>query len=387
MKILFSALQYPSDKHPFAAFISMMAQEMAHRGNDVIVVSPQSITHHLIRKKPLLRKYEEIKIDKCNNIIKVYRPISLTFGSNKFLGRLTLLVNRFVAHKCIKKIGGNFDVFYAHFWEAAFNVVKMAKQRDIPLVVVSGEDRILLPKFITLKEMAELKNVTVNVVAVSTKNKNESIVNNLTEESRCHIIPNGPDVNLFHRLNKTKCREILGFDNDCFIVAFVGRFIHRKGAKRVENAILKLHDSKIKAIFLGSVMSDEDPNEDPCGDEIIFKGIVPHKEIPLYLNAADIYVLPTLAEGCSNSIVEAMACGLPIISSNKDFNYDVLNSANSILIDPLNENDIANAIKKLKEDETLRTKMSESAIKSAESLDFNKRVDKILHILKNSIKQ
>ena len=71
-----------------------------------------------------------------------------------------------------------------------------------------------------------------------------------------------------------------------------------------------------------------------------------HDVIAEYLNCADIFVSPTLAEGCSNSIVEAMACGLPIISSDLPFNHDILDEKNSILLDPVEVNEIALAIRK-----------------------------------------
>lgn len=387
MKILFSALQYPNDAHPFAAFISMMAKEMLRNGHSVTVVCPQSITKHLIRNSPLLPEYEEIHVDECNETIKIYRPISLTFGSNyKFLGRLTVVLNRIVIHRCIKKIDGRFDVAYAHFWESAFNVSKITKLRNLPLTVVSGEDKILLTQYLNKKQISELKEVTTRVIAVSSKNKNESIKLGLVNESRCHVIPNGPDLRVFHPINKEECRKMLGFADDYFIVAFVGRFIHRKGAKRIENAILQLKDPKIKAIFIGSTMTDESTEEEPIGDEIIYKGVVPHNNIPIYLNAADIYVLPTLAEGCSNSIVEAMACGLPIISSDMDFNYDVLKPTNSLLIDPMDIDSISTAIKTLKENSKLRASMSKSSVDMAKELDFRERVDKIITILEDSIK-
>ena len=85
----------------------------------------------------------------------------------------------------------------------------------------------------------------------------------------------------------------------------------------------------------------------PDCEGILFKGKLPHEEIPLYLNTADVFVLPSLAEGCSNSIVEAMACGLPVISSDLSFNYDILNADNSILVNPNDVGEISAAIKKL----------------------------------------
>ena len=99
------------------------------------------------------------------------------------------------------------------------------------------------------------------------------------------------------------------------------------------------------------------------------------------------FVLPSLAEGCSNVIVEAMACGLPIVSSDLPFNYDILDSSNSILVNPMNVQEIADAIVKLKNDEPLRLTLSEGALKKTSDLTIEKRVTKILKFIRERCKQ
>ena len=96
------------------------------------------------------------------------------------------------------------------------------------------------------------------------------------------------------------------------------------------------------------------------------------------MNAADIFVLPTVAEGCCNAIVEAMACGLPVVSSDLPFNDDILNETNSIRIDPTNINQIAEAIKILKESIEMRQRLSAGALKTAEHLSVHNRAVRIL---------
>jgi len=91
-----------------------------------------------------------------------------------------------------------------------------------------------------------------------------------------------------------------------------------------------------------------------------------------------VFVLPTLAEGCSNAIVEAMACGLPIISSDLPFNKDILDNQNSILVDPMNINKIALTIKELKENPQKRKEMSDFSIIKVKELSLGNRAYKIL---------
>ena len=76
-----------------------------------------------------------------------------------------------------------------------------------------------------------------------------------------------------------------------------------------------------------------------------------------------------------------MACGLPVISSNMMFNWDVLDDSNSIMIDPTNIDDISNAIKELKENPEKRRVLSEGALKKAECLTIGKRADGILKFM------
>ena len=115
------------------------------------------------------------------------------------------------------------------------------------------------------------------------------------------------------------------------------------------------------------------------------KGTINHNELPDYLNAADVFVLPTLSEGCCNAMIEAMACGLPIISSDASFNWDVLHETNSLLIDPNSVSQIQDSILKLYNDKQLRNKLADGAIKSASCLTLKKRAERIISFISKSI--
>lgn len=383
MNILFSVGQYPTQEHPFAAFIAAMAEELAARGHKVTVIAPQSLTHCFIRGCKIFSEKEVFNSDNYCYPIEVYRPMAFTFGDGKIRGRLTCKGLQMCCNCFLNKLGAEFDIAYCHFWQSAYQILPYVMREKIPMVVVTGEDEIKINRILTPPEKNKLRSYPSRIIGVSTKNIRESVDKKLADESKCTVIVNGPDLRSFKTINKNEARGQLGLDNKDFVVAFVGRFIHRKGALRVEQAIEKIGDPHVKSIFIGSTMKDEDRRQEPMGRDIIFKGIVEHDRIPVYLCASDVYILPTLAEGCSNSIVEAMACGLPIISSDKDFNYDILDSSNAILVDPLNIDQISEAIIKIKEDAQLRQRMSQNSLKKAQSLSFEKRVDKIIQILHN----
>ena len=113
-------------------------------------------------------------------------------------------------------------------------------------------------------------------------------------------------------------------------------------------------------------------------ENILFKGNCEHSKIPELLSSADMFVLPTMDEGCCNAIIEALACGLPVISSNGEFNDELLDDNVSIRVDPLDIQQIRKAIIKLSNDPELRQKMSSETIKKAKNFDINIRAKRII---------
>lgn len=385
MRILFFASTYPHPSYPFSAFIKVLCEEMVVQGHEVIVVAPQSYSSILIKgakRLPIDTTYTFPSESGIKKEIRVLRPYSISFGQGKFR-RLTWIANRLAAELIVNRKGLLIDVLYAHFWNNAYNALYIAKRMCKPLFVATGEDHIIAGKVLSSKVKKQMTNTVQGVICVSTKNKNESILAGLTNESKCIVLPNAVNPSLFHVKDKNTCRKELGFPLDNFIVAFCGRFNRRKGANRVSDAIKKINDSGIKSIFIGSSAGSDIVVPDCEG--ILFKGALDHNEMATYLNCADVFVLPSLAEGCSNSIVEAMACGLPIISSALPFNDDICTTDNSILIDPMNVDAIADAISRLRTS-SVRKRLSEGAVSTASGLVISQRTRKILDFINSTCK-
>jgi glycosyltransferase involved in cell wall biosynthesis len=377
---------YPSKGLPYSAFIQVLAHEMTRKGCEIIVIAPQSITKYLLRGGKLAPNYFEDEVDVSGDIktIKVYRPFTLTFGEG-VLGKLTPRFNKWATEFTIKRNRIKPDIFYSHFWANGFNAERIAHKEGKPLFVATGEDKITINNIISTENINRLNSGVSGVICVSSKNKEESIQHGLTAADKCIVLPNAYDPKEFFPMDKLEARKSLGFPLDAFIVGFCGRFNHRKGAMRVAGALAQLGDPQIKSIFIGSIADNE--TAQPECEGILFRGALPHAEIAKYLNCADVFVLPSLAEGCPNSVIEAMACGLPIVSSDLPFNYDILDSSNSILVNPMNVQEIADAIVKLKNDEPLRLTLSEGALKKTSELTIEKRVTKILNFIRERCRQ
>ena len=365
---------YPSKGLPYSAFIATLAEEMTRQGMRVHVISPQSLTKHWLRGVPLAPRHFTQEAE--GRTIEVYRPYSITAGDGR-LGFITRGFNRLVA-TCTAKRLQRPDIVYAHFWLNAAMAIPYIKATKLPLVVATGEDVIPAGQ-ISSSDKEWLKANVKAVICVSTKNRNESVSLGLADEKRCSVIPNAYSPNVFYKEDTTSIRKELGLKNDDFVVAFCGRFNERKGVFRLDAALKQLNNPHIKAIYIGSPMDNNTVVPDYTG--IAFMGPLPHNEIVHYLNAADVFVLPSLAEGCPNSVIEAMACGLPVISSDLPFNEDILNSNSSILIEPQNIDAIADAIQLLFLDTTMRQQLAKESLSKAKSLRIENRTKKILSIM------
>lgn len=385
MRILLASNSYPTPEYPMQAFIGVLARELVRQGHEVTVIAPCLVLSCYRHGIKLDKKhyYDEFEYEGKQLKVEVYRP--RIYAPNE--GRLTKMVSWICQNRisaAAMKIEKKFDVVYCHFWSSAIHLKDYVEKTGTPLIVACGEDKINIGYLRTPEIIVQVKALTKGVICVSSKNKEESISAGLTTAEKCIVLPNAVDAGEFMKLNKQKTRNELGFPTDAFIVAFLGRFNERKGASRVSEAIKKCEDDKIKAIYIGKKSTGD--TFVPEGKNVLFYGTLAHSDVVKYLNAADVFVLPTLAEGCSNAIVEAMACGLPIISSDLPFNYDILNAENSIMVDPMNVEQIASALKDLKNNQVRCAAMSEAALRSAAELTIEKRAAKIASFIERKIK-
>ncbi len=384
MKILLASNSYPTPEYPLQAFIGVLCRELVRQGHEVTVIAPCMVLHCLRHRISIDKKhyYDEFEFLGEKKKVEVYRPRIIAPGTGNYKKIVSWICQKRMSAVALK-MKREFDVVYAHFWSSAINLKDYVQKTNSPLIVACGEDKMNLTYLRSKNNIATINCLTSGVICVSSKNKDESIKAGLTNDEKCIILPNAVDSGEFYKLDKWTMRRELGFPLNAFIVVFLGRFNERKGIRRVSEAIRRCNDDTIKVIYIGNGSSSEKKSIE--GPEVIFAGTLVHSDVVRYLNAADVFVLPTLAEGCSNAIVEAMACGLPIISSNLPFNNDILNETNAILIDPMDIEQIEKSLKILKQDDMFRKKLAEGALLSARELTIEKRVSKIIKFIEYRI--
>lgn len=100
------------------------------------------------------------------------------------------------------------------------------------------------------------------------------------------------------------------------------------------------------------------------GERVILPGYVARDDLPWLYSAAEVFVFPSLCEGFGQPALEAMACGVPVVASERSSLPEVISEA-GLLVNPEKEVEIAGAIDKLLSDADLRSTLSEAGKKRA----------------------
>ena len=377
MDILIVSPSFPTPKTIDFIFVDQLCRALAELGHKVVVIAPQSVTKCLVRRIPIMPRHSQYKTEK-GAVIELYRPYMVSLSNSRFA---KLFKNSFknAVGRAFRKMKRKPDVCYGHFWSSIFSLYPCAKEERIPLFGASGEENVGYYVHMNDSYKEELRRYMSGVISVSSKNQQECFDLRLVDKEKSVVIPNAINQKLFCKMDKGECRKELGIKDEDFVVAFVGQFVPRKGTLRLNDALKRIGDSHIKAVFVGS------GSDNPDYEGIIYKGLMAHDTIPKWLNASDVFVLPTENEGCCNAIIEALACGLPVISTDAPFNYDILNERNSIMINCHSIDAIVDSILRLKSDKEMLKKLSEGALVTAAGLYIEKRAARIVSFIQSKI--
>jgi D-inositol-3-phosphate glycosyltransferase len=182
------------------------------------------------------------------------------------------------------------------------------------------------------------------------------------DKNKISFLNNGVDFDLFKpatKIIKTDLRSKYGLPQDKVLALFVGRFVPKKGFYKLVEAV---NDNYV-LIFVGG----EKPNRIMADKRRIFLGLRTSVEISEIYKACDLFVLPSEGEGFPLSIQEAMASGLPIITTDDEgYKMHNFNPALFRMINPTILN-IKDNITQLADDSSMREAMGQYSISYAKT--------------------
>lgn len=248
---------------------------------------------------------------------------------------------------------------------------------------VTSYNRLLLNKV--------LDHADVIIATTSAYLKSSPFIKN--HKDKAIIIPNGIDLDEFNLIySKDECREKLNLSPEKKIILFFGSLVKYKGPdvllKAFSIVLKEVPDAEL--IFAGrGEMKDyllKLANELNIKDYVKFIGFVDENKKPLYYKAVDIFCLPSTNMGESFGIVnlEAMASGVPVISSNLGGIPDIINDGeNGLLVDPGDFKSLANSIIYLLQNEDIKNEMGACGKRKSREYSWDKIAVKTEEVYKS----
>ena len=351
-RILFITKLYPTNSNPHAGrFIKNFVEELSkHVHVDVLILNTNKTPFKLYNKDTV---YQTSLIPNPSGNI-VTAPI-------------VSHINRFCIKYICYKFKNTYTSIYSHFFTAAQYGDVMSNYLNIPHFIGIGENYNYLLSLNKIYSKSYVENILVNskkIFCVSQANVNYlNDIYNLRRKT--FFLPNGINFDVFNPENKFTDEFLfkLKSEND-FVISFIGHFNERKGVYRLLEAVENIPNCKLVIIGKGKPINNKN---------IFFQGTLEPNLVAKWLNTSDVFVLPTQAEGWCNAINEAMACGLPIISSDIPSVKEQLMDTKYIKVNPNSIDQIREAIYTLKNNKKLRQEMGLSSKKRALKFDITNR--------------
>jgi glycosyltransferase involved in cell wall biosynthesis len=170
--------------------------------------------------------------------------------------------------------------------------------------------------------------------------------------SKIVVIPNYVDTDVFRMMPVEKGKNIR--------IGYIGRLVEAKNLLALLDAISGLSVS-LYVVGGGPLLATLRQKAQEQGSEVIFAGYLPNNQLPQILNQCDLFVLPSLYEGHPKSLLEAMACALPVIATDVPGNRELIRHEFDGILCGTSADEIRKAILRLKENKTLRTQLGENA--------------------------
>ena len=321
LRVLSLSTLYPNDVTPnFGVFVERQMQAVMKRGDvDLTMVNPLGIPPFPLSRHPRYRALTGLPGKELRGGVPVLRPpfrlipgIGARFNAAAEAKAVLPLARQLHAEHPFDLIDAQF------FYPDGPAAVRIGRALGLPVSIKArgadihhwGKDPA------TARQVLEAGQAADGLLAVAQGLADDMAVLGMDRE-RITIHRTGLNADLFRPYDRKMCRDQLGLPRDVPVLATVGALIPRKGQSFAIEALAQLPGA---ILVLAGKGEDENALKSQAerlgvADRVRFLGAVPHGELPVLLNAADVFVLPSSSEGLANAWVEALACGTPVVTT------------------------------------------------------------------------
>jgi teichuronic acid biosynthesis glycosyltransferase TuaC len=398
MRVLAISNNMPHEDDPVCGiFAARQFLEMQRQGAEVTVLCVNAFLPRMISRNPRYRYFRRRRLLPLTGI----RQVMVHYVRPP--GKYALLLDAMIASQCAQRRIASvhrevpFSVIYGRgLWLPSEVGLRIGRPLGLPVVGVgTGSDVNVCPDYGRLfhRRFAWIARSLDGTLATgkSVAKRIEAVTGR-----QCKVIGGLVDLNVFVPIkDKRVVRQCLGLPRDAVILLFVGHVIESKGVFELLQAFraLAAGDSRMLLAVCGDGEHwhrlKEQLNEAGLAERVLLPGSIAPAAMPRWMQASDVFVLPSHREGMPNAVMEAMACGLPVITTRVGGLPDALSDTEgAILVEPHDAKGLAQAMGKLLSDHGLRQRMAAAAREKAErSFGITPNVAVLLQCLHEAAKR
>ncbi len=251
---------------------------------------------------------------------------------------------------------GRVELIDAHFgYPEGAGCVRAAIRLDRPVfITMRGLESQVLAHHRRRAQLLWALRCCTGVICVADSLR-ELAVRHGVAPDKIRVIPNAVDRDTFHADDRAESRRALGVEPSCRLIVSVGMLVHGKGHHLLLEAVAKLSRKQrdLRVVIVGG-RAHEPSYPDRLrrmadalgvGPLVRFAGSLPPGDVARWLRAADLFALATYDEGCCNAILEAMACGVPVVTTAVGGNAELVDPPlRGLLVPPGSGDELADVM-------------------------------------------
>jgi len=339
---------FPNKDNTFVGdvFVKEQIKYLRHYFDKVYVVSPVAYGMERLRKT----KHFDYQFDN----VKVFFPKYINNPLFWYYGRSVWIdLEARAIISLIEKENLHFNLIHAHFtWPSGAVAVTLKQKYTIPVVITEHTSNTFTKAIETQdKVFTETWNKADKIVRVKQGDVSAFSSVNIPPQNIIPI-PNGYDSKKFHPMDTQNCREKLHLPLGKKLILNVGNLYgevkgHKYLIEAISHIVKNRKDILCVIVGAGKLRTTLERQISSLGleDYVLLAGGKPHEEIPLWMNACNLFVLPSLNEGNPTVMFEALGCGKPFVGTRVGGVPEVITSDEyGLLVEPANPDDLAEKI-------------------------------------------
>jgi len=334
---------YPDENESFIIemFVKYQVAELKQYFEKIIVIAPVLRSFGYLKKDKLCRDYA------YDNVV-VYYP-RCHYIPIDWLSKV-LIDNRLqVVERTIEEHHLHFDLIHAHFsWPSGYIGVRLKKKYGKPVITTIHENGDWFDQEIGTGHPLINTAWSGADALIRVNRKDISVLKRYNEQ--VYSIPNGFSP-AFHPIDATIARKGLGLPGDVKIVFTLGNLIKRKGFNYLIDAMEQICNQRDDVLcFIGGAGPERGSLQVQIdrlrlGERIKLLGSVSGDQLTFWMNACDLFVLPSLNEGNPTVMFEALGCGKPFVGTRVGGVPEVITSDDyGLLIEPADPENLVEKI-------------------------------------------